>query len=119
MIFSQDTAEICSSIKSLEDRVAAAERHVVNSYHGYPEDVPSRTTPLQLEGNFPIEDDMPGRINSTITWNNRVMCMMFTSDESVLPCTIYTKYNTDDMDWNGFSPSSIVKKNVGGDLGWQ
>jgi hypothetical protein len=117
MIFSQDTAEICSSIKSLEDRVAAAERHVVASYHGYPEEVSLKTTPLPREGNFPIEDDMPGRVDSTIKWNSNVMCMMFTSDESVLPCTIYTKHNTDDMDWNGFSPARIIKKNIGGDLG--
>lgn len=113
MKFSDDIVEISSSLKSLEDRVALAKRNVVSTYTGYPEEVPYRSVRSGETRSFPIEDDMPGRTDSTITWNPDVMCMMFASDESVLPCTIYTKYNTDDMEWNGKSTIEVTKKAAG------
>lgn len=113
MKFSNDIVEISSDLKSLEERVDLAKRKVVSTYTGYPEEVGSGIIRTGETSSFPIEDDMPGRADSTIMWNPDVMCMMFMSDESILPCTIYTKHNTDDMEWNGKSPIEVTRKAVG------
>ena len=112
MNISPEVREVIDRPKTLESLVECAGKTVV-SYLEDLESSRSKTT-VSPAGKIYSEGSFYDRTNDTLSWNSSVHAPVFSSDDSVARCPVYSDSNDSIDEWNSESPYFIIMKNING-----
>lgn len=112
MNISPEVREVLDKPRTLERLVEHAGKTIVL----YLEDLESSRskTAVSPAGKIYSAGSLYDRTNDTLSWDSSVHAPVFSSDDSVARCPVYSESNDSIDEWNAESPYSIIMKTVNG-----
>lgn len=110
MKFSKEISEVVNAAKTLEELVDSAGKTMV-LYINDLESSRSNTT-VSPAGKIYSHGPLYDRKNDTLTWDSDVHAPIFSSDDAVARCPVYSSSNDSIDKWNTDSSYFIVVKNA-------